>query len=171
MLSVQWGQQTDKINIRPLSLHKGDRAEKQSDKTQGFGRGRAALLWLATRYSAAGLESVKPVEESGILPRTNKPHNRTVLSSEGEHSFSLPQVLSVPVCTGVAVQRWAGCRSGEGCKQRPDTGEVAGGWDHRRPGSPFNELIPLWWCRLRLNHRMIPDFLGGQAGPLVCGHY
>lgn len=50
---------------------------------------------------------MKPAEESGILPWTNTAHNRTVLSSEGEHSFSLPQVLSVPVCTGVAVQRCA----------------------------------------------------------------
>lgn len=50
---------------------------------------------------------MKPVEESGILPQTNTTHNRTVLSSEGEHSFSLLQLLSVPVCTSVAVQRCA----------------------------------------------------------------
>lgn len=64
---------------------------------------------------------MKPVEESGILPWTNTAHNRTVLSSEGEHSFSLPQVLSVPACTGVAVQRCA-----PAVDQGRDANKVAG---------------------------------------------
>lgn len=50
---------------------------------------------------------MKAAQEPGILPQTNTAHNRSVLSSEGEHSFSLAPVLSVPLRSGVAVRRCA----------------------------------------------------------------
>lgn len=106
---------------------------------------------------------MKPVEKSGILPWTNTAHNRTVLSSEGEHSFSLPQVLSVPACTGVAVQRCAPAVD-QGRDANKVAGEEALGVSSGA-GSPLTSSDAAGCC----SSSDSPDecrFLGGQAdGP------
>lgn len=106
---------------------------------------------------------MKPVEESGILPRTNTAHNRTVLSSEGEHSFSLPRVLSVPVCSSVAVQRCAPAVDQGRDANKDAGGEAVGG--SSRAGSALTSSDAAGCC----SSSDSPDecrFSGGRAdGP------
>lgn len=101
------------------------------------------------------------MEESGILPWTNTAHNRTVLSSEGEHSFSLPRVLSVPVCTGVAVQRCAPAVDQGRDANNGAGGEAVGGCSGA--GSPLTSSDAAGCCRSWPDSPDECRFSGGQA--------
>lgn len=112
-----------------------------------------------------GESQVKLVQEPGIQPPTNKPHNGTLSGSKWEHSFSLPQVyLSphalMPQCRGAL------SRSEEGRRKRTKTNSERGGGEmggqQRGTGSflkqaflGFSSVEAVFdsTCDIHLNHR------------------
>lgn len=85
---------------------------KAATESDGSKRSRFSLLdwdWvrLAVTFGHSRARRAKLVVEPGIPPRTNKPHNGTLLGSKWEHSFSLPlfylsQRVPPPRCRGAA---------------------------------------------------------------------